>query len=224
MDSARYQLLAGTALAGDEHVAHGRAGFGDLSSHCVHGCTFAKQTPVGNSALHGPAKQGRFLSHRPLLEQPAHPQPELVELERFDDVIGGALAKRLYGRLHRSEGRDQDEESLRLEYVRLAQQIHAAQSRHDDIADDQVETLIRHDGQRFFCAPGRADAVAILLQTPGERVLNRALIVDNEDRSTHANSSEARGSCSNGSTTVNAEPTPGWLSTDSSPPCCRTIS
>src|SRR6266705_139265 len=159
-----------------------------------------------------------------MLEQALHTEPEVVELERLENVVGGSLSKGLHSRLHRGEGGDQDDRRSRLECARLAQQVHAAQSRHDDVADNEVEALTRHDGHRFFSAPGRADFVAVIPQTPGERVLNRTLIVNNEDRSAHANSSETKGSCSNGSTTVNAEPAPGWLSTDSSPPCCRTIS
>ena len=68
VDSARDQFLAGAAFAGDEHIAHGRTGSRDLSPHCEHGCTFAEQTPVGSGALHGPAKQRRFLKRGPVLE------------------------------------------------------------------------------------------------------------------------------------------------------------
>ena len=135
--------------------------------------------------------------------------PELVELERLDNIIRGALAEGLHRRVHCGEGRDQDDRRPRLECARLAKQVHAAQSRHDDVADDEVEALIRHDRQGLFTAPGRADFVAVGAQTPGERVLDRALVVDNQDRGAHTNSSDTEGSRSVGRTTVTVEPTPG---------------
>ena len=104
------QLLAGAALADDQHVGVGVGHRGDRLHHPLDAGRRAEDLAVGG-LLDQPAAQLGVLDHElAVLERVLHEPEHLVGLERLlDDVEGAGALGRLHGLADRAVGGDHDD-------------------------------------------------------------------------------------------------------------------
>ena len=161
VDGAGDQFLAGAALAGDQHrhvlggdaadglvdLAHGRAGADDGAVH------------VGVRG--GLGDHGR-LAHPPgHLQRLADHPPQLVQVERLEQVVVGALLHRLDGRVRRLGHGDEDDRDARVDPADLLVDLQPGL-----VGQAQVE---QNDIRRLGARRARAPRRRCRPPRPGER-------------------------------------------------------
>jgi hypothetical protein len=143
VDRARDQLLAGAALAGDQH-RRGRAGDpADQSEDLLHGLGPRDDVLEAVLAL-DLALQPRDLSpQRALGQRLVDQEQELLDLERLGDVVVGAELDRLDRGLDRAERGDHDDVRRVGQGADVADQIEAVEVGHPQVGDHQIDRLER---------------------------------------------------------------------------------
>ncbi len=142
VDRLRDELLAGAALAGDEHVG---IGVGDAVDHVVHAAdavALADQLAAAEHALEAALEHGVLLAHAQLVHGPLDREQEVVVVEGLDDVVGGAGAQRLDCALDRGEAGHQDDRRVLVALAQRADDVDAAHVGQPQVADDEVEVLV----------------------------------------------------------------------------------
>ena len=185
VNGARDELLAGAGLAGDEHRA---LGIGDAlgpADDLLHRPAAADDAVVVELFV-ALAAQVAVLGAQPLvIERAADDDQQLVDLERLLQVVERAELHRLDRALDRGvRGHHQDLGPLALGRRAdvLADQVEAAQLRHDVVDDEEVERPL---GQQPLASRGlrRLDhLVAGVAQRPAERLEDLLFVVDEQDR------------------------------------------
>ena len=180
MNEPRQQLLAGAALAKDQHR---RRQFGDL----VHQIDdVAGDLAVADDelalALVGHLRRQRH--HLPIQVLPLagvpHERPQLVVVEVFGDVVVGAMLHRLHGGFDIGDRRDHDDLDQAVVLFDDAQHFEAADARQPDIEQNQVDVFAIENGKGRFAAGDPQHAI-IALEDGGERVPHPLVIIDDED-------------------------------------------
>ena len=106
---------------------------------------------------------------------------DLLDLERLEDVVVGALLHRLDRGLDRAEaGHDhgQHAEPLGLD---LLEQLQPRQPRHLEIGDHQIVRTQAQLGERLLAVLDGVDREAFEREEVGEDLADHALVVDDED-------------------------------------------
>jgi hypothetical protein len=211
------QLLAGPALAPDQH-GHVRVGDPlDGLEHPPHGLARADHLlePVG--ALHLLEQPAVIAAQQRGLHGAAHDDAQLVVVEGFGQVVGGAELHRLDGGLLRPVRGDHHHGDVRVDGAGPLEHLHAAGPLHAEIGDHDVEVPRLDAAHRFVARRGRLDLVALLREEPAQRYENGLLVVDDEDASRHVAHADGSGSVTWNSvprpTALRASIVPVWAST-----------
>jgi len=130
----------------------------------------------------------RLLEEPVFLQQPAvfetvcHQDLELLDVEGLGQVIQGPQAQGLDGLLHAGVGRDHDRRDRGLGFLEMPEDIHAVDLGHLDVADQEIDILLLD----VLVDAGRArigqDVIPFFLQNDGQKLDNRPLVIDNENR------------------------------------------
>ena len=138
VDRAGGDLLAGAALAFDQHRHVAVGHLLDEPRHGAHGFGIAHQQARVRARLQ-PQPQLVVLGHHRLeLQGFLHQRPQPLHVNRLGQVIVSALLHRLDGALDRPEGGHQDEQRVAAVRPDLRQQFQAAEAGHLDVRDHQV--------------------------------------------------------------------------------------
>ena len=210
MKRARDDLLAGPALAGDEHRTAVRSDprdqLEDLDHAWTHADDVAEAIPIS----------GRFLRRLPLaddpptLQRPPNGEQQLVEPDGLAHIIVRAFLDRLQGRLDRSERGREDHTQVRVGLAQASEQAETVQVGHPDIRDDNVEDLFSRQCQCCAAVVRLAHLVPFCPQRLGHGRAGLDVVVHHEQaRSHHATASAG----AIGSRTSIAAPPPGASST-----------
>ena len=177
---ARQQLLAGAALALDQHrhvrrgdavgqlekLAHGRA-------RADHGAKLALRNQ--------PALELKvFFRQFQVVKRLFHHEAQLVHLERFREIVVSAALHRLDRDFLRPVSGDHDDDRRTFLCLQLPQEVEPALFGHLDIEQEQVRTLGGQDAARCGCAVGLQNLVA-LLERAAHAVTGRSVIVHDEN-------------------------------------------
>src|SRR5712692_11158065 len=185
MDGPGDQLLAGAALAGDEH---GCRGLGDLRDQLIDTHHLGMAT---NQALEGigafpSAGSGRrpqtehLALERPRLERALDEEVEIVHGEGFHEVVVGAQPRGVDGGPHVPNGRGEDHHDRRVEGLDPRQNLDARLPGHPLIEHDHVNVAGPKDIERDAAVLG-LDHVAGLLQDRAHGGPHALLVVHDED-------------------------------------------
>ena len=110
----------------------------------------------------------------------AHPAAELADRERLRDVVVGAeLEPEHLVQLVVAGGQHDDRHAARRPQA-LAD-LEPVQLRQHQVEHDEVEALLREPRQRLLAVARLDDAEAVALERIGEELLNRVLVVDEQD-------------------------------------------
>jgi hypothetical protein len=185
VDRAGDQLLAHAALARHQHIAR-RAGaprnlleqgphHGALADHAVRGRR-PEQRALLQAGAHGRVAE---------VERAPHPQVELVEADGLFEIVAGAATEGEDCGLKGGERGHQDDHGPRVQQLRLFQHVEAAQPRHHDVGEDEVEVLLFDARQGLLAAPGRGHAVSLGRERAVQHPLHPKHVVHYENRCAH---------------------------------------
>ena len=167
VDGAGDQFLAGAALAGDQHrhvlggdaadglvdLAHGRAGADDGAVHV--------------RVRRGLGDHGR-LAHPPgHFQRLADHPPQLVQVERLEQVVVGALLHRLDGRVRRLGQGDEDDRDARVDLADLLVDLQAGLVGQAQVEENDIGRLGTDPLEPFGAGAGHLDPVIGGRGTPG---------------------------------------------------------
>ena len=152
MNQPRQQLLAGAALAEDQHrrrqlrdLVHQ---IDDVARH------LARADDELALGLVGDLRRQR--QHLPVqilpLARVAHERAQLVVVEVLGDVVIRAVLHRLHGGLDLVDRRDHDDFDEAVVFLDDAEDLEAADAGQADVEQHQVDVLAVEDGQRRLAA------------------------------------------------------------------------
>ena len=141
---------------------------------------------------------------------------ELVRLLALLEVVEGAEADRLLGRLPLGVGGEEDHLGRGGVSLGRPQHVEPVAVRHSQIRDDEVEHFLGEELRGRGDAVGFEHAVASLAQQQGQRAPRRKLVVDDQEVG-------HRQAASSGNSNVTRVPRPGSESISIRPPCATTM-
>ena len=183
VEGAGHQLLAGAALAGDEHRGGAVGHRVDHPRHLAHGRGVAHQ-PLARDALalaQGALQLPVAIEERLALGRLGHrARHQLDVVEGLGQVVVGAGPDRRQGRLDGGVPGHHDDLDLGPAVLHRVEQLQAGELRHLDVEEGDVEVLL---GQLLGGDDGRVepgDVVALLAQQGLERAQQGRLVVDHQ--------------------------------------------
>ena len=181
MDRLGHELLAGAALAGDEHDGVGRRDAHDAPEHLAHALRAADDVLELVPVLELAREKGDLAGEPPIVERLCDLHEKLLLGERLLDVVERAEAHRLDGALDGAVRGHHDDLGHRLGIFRRAKDVDAVFRPHAQIGEHDVVGA----GRASLCpllAVGRfVDFVTRTPQHHRERRAHVALVVDDED-------------------------------------------
>ncbi len=220
----RDELLPGAALAAHEHREIGLRDLLDQLEDPPHGRARADQVLEAQVAIDALEQQPVLALEPRALQRTAHDQADLVVVERLGDVVLGAGLHRLHGDLLVAVRRDHDDGGLGPRLLHGAQDVHARNAAAErEVGEHQVDRRFAQACERRFARVGDRDLVALPPQQPGQRELDRALVLDDEDARGHAGLVGAAASLrAFGNASTNSVPAPGADCASIVPSCAST--
>lgn len=115
------------------------------------------------------------------LERAREARAQLAEVDRFREVVGGALAHGVDGGAHGFVPGHEQDGGIRLQPDGLLQELDAGAVGHHQIGQHRVEGLLRE--LRDACLAGVRDrhAISVHLERIGERLGVRLVVIDDQD-------------------------------------------
>ena len=182
VNEPRQQLLAGAALAEDQHR---RRQLRDLL-HEIDDVAGHLARPDDELALGLVGDLRRQRQHLPVqilpLARVAHERSQLVVVEILGDVVVGAVLHRLHGGLDLVDRRDHDDFDEAVVLLDDAEHFEAADAGQADVEQHEVDVFAVEHGQRRLAARDPQHAV-LALEDRGQRVPHPLVVVDDEDGS-----------------------------------------
>ena len=181
-----HEVLAGAALAGDEH----RGGGGRDPFHELDQSTHLGRAADDHAGLPQraelAAQPGHLAAHLVALAQPAEQELEPIDVHRLGEEVEGALADRLHRLLDGAEAGEHDEADPGIAPAHLAQQGEAAGAGgHHEIGDHGVRPPGVEQLRGLRHAGGDADLVPPLLQIVAQALGRGAVVVHDHDSKRH---------------------------------------
>ena len=184
VNRTRDELLAGAGLAGEEHRA---ARFGDElcpADHVEHGAAAADEAVVVELGVALAEQIAQAGARALILEQPAHGDEQLVDVERLLQIVACAQLHRLDRALDgavRGHHHDRRPLAVRRRGRELANHLEAGALGHQVVDDEQVEGSLDEQALRFERARRRDDLMALLAQRASQRLEDLLFVVREED-------------------------------------------
>jgi hypothetical protein len=116
----------------------------------------------------------------PRLELLAHLEPQLVHVERLRQVVHGAEAHGLHGRIRGREGGHHEDDDVAVDVLGHAQDVHAGGVGHLDVRQHQIEALAPQQLDGALAVLGHLHVVAVALEDDLQHVAHRLLIVHDQ--------------------------------------------
>jgi hypothetical protein len=180
VDGVRGELLAGPALAADQHGGSGDGDAAEGVEDFLHGLAATQQIPEALLPLDARAQSRDLVLESPPLEQLTDLDAQGLHLEGFGDVVRRSALHGLDGAgdgLGCSEDHDRRRDRLLGD---LLEQGQSAAAGHDEVEQDQVRRSFGDRAQRLVDAPGGRHLAVVLEEHP-QRCLHSGLVVDHED-------------------------------------------
>jgi hypothetical protein len=181
VEGRRDQLLAGAALAADEHRRARRRDLQDRVEHRAHGRARSDDVveairvgqELGGTAGHSP--DAPALEHR--LD---HPE-QILDVDRLGHVVDRAVAHRGHGGVERAVRRHDHGHAVRVELARPPHERQAVHPGHPQIGEQQIGSELLELRERLETVTGRLHHVPSVAQQLRQRRAGVGLVVDNQD-------------------------------------------
>ena len=181
MDGLRDQALAGAGFTREKNGAVGARHRLDHLEHGEHRFASADDVRELVGQAERPLQQHVLLPELPVLDLLAHLHLEQVDVERLAQVIARTEAHRFNRGVGRRERRDHDPENVLIDFLRGTQHVDAAQVRHLDVRDQQVDRLALEQIDGRAAVVGEQHLVAFAPQHDRQELPHRPLIVHDEN-------------------------------------------
>ena len=181
MEGLGDQLLAGAALAEDEHVALRRRGQADEVEDLLHRRALADDLVEAVALLELLLERAVLARQAALFEAFADGEQDLFVLERLGDVVESADAHRFDGALDRGVRRDHDHHLLGIARAQLLQDLHARHAGEHEIEQHEIDRFALGKEQRLLAGAGGDRAQTLAPEERPEDVLEHLFVVDDED-------------------------------------------
>ncbi len=184
---ARHQLLAGAALAGDQH---GRVALGDGldpigEAEHRRAASDDRARPWSRAVRLALRQLGARLFElpleRPLGGDPLQLEDHLVEVEGLGQVVVGAFLERGDRVVDGGVGGDEDDVGPRRLLAHAAEQRQPVDLGEPDVADHDVEDVRRDLGQPLGAVRGQADAMAGVAECVAHQHPKIGFVVNQQD-------------------------------------------
>ena len=193
VNDLRREILAGSALAGQQHRRR-RAG-GDLlqqRAHADHDVALADDPLEAVGLRLAGAQRAHLAPQLRRLQRLGHEQRDLVDVERLVRVVIGAVLHRLDGVVDARIGGQEDDQRVRVVLLDLLEHREAVGVRQAEIEQHEIHAFAMAL-ERLGGGFGLENAVALLAEPIGQRPANQLFVVDDEDgRRAHAPSIRSR--------------------------------
>ena len=177
---AREQLLAGAALAEEQHGRLARRGL----HHDVHRPAPRQRRAddratalLGELGLEAAVLDEQRLLLERVLDDPHH----VRALERLGDEVVRAFLHRIDRGLDRAVRGHQHDLGLRRDRLRRAQQVHAGGLRHHEIGEQHADAVLAEDIEAGRPIGRGEDGQALAAKDLRQRLDDRRLVIDDED-------------------------------------------
>src|SRR3989441_475256 len=208
------ELLAGPALADDQHVGVGVRDRRDRFQDALDPGRLPEDLAVGGAIGEAAPQVGVLDDEPPVVERAPHETEELIRIERLlEDMERPGPFGRLHGLAHRAVRGDHDHLERGVAPPELPREVETVAVREHQVHDRGLGLALREGGERVPRAPGRVHRVALALEREPEPVGDRLLVVDDEDRA-----AGGLHGATTGSRTCTRVPCPSRLWRLSSPP------
>jgi hypothetical protein len=180
VDGAGDQLLAGAALAGDEH---GRVAVGDPVDQLADpadGRALADDAGDRPGRGQGLAQPADLAAGPAVLDRAGHRQLDVAGVERLDHEVPGAGPQRRDRGVDVGLAGDDDHRDVRVGDPDLLAQLDARQAGHADVGDDDVVLALAQRGQGGLAAVDERRLVAAADEEVLEERAFVAIVVDDE--------------------------------------------
>ena len=186
------QLLAGAALAADQHGDVLRRHPADRLVHLLHGRTAADQH-VGRSPATGSSSgiTAGTRMRRLISKARADEFAQLLQLQRLEEVVEGPELHRLDGCVRRPVAGDEDDRDLGVALMDAAEDVQTGEVGQRQIQEHDVGVVLGDHGQPFRRRGRRQHGDVRLLKAPSEGIEDSRLIIDHE-QNRHAKVSRIR--------------------------------
>ena len=181
MDLARDDLLAGAALAGDQHRGVGRADLVDELIDLLHRRARADQLAVAPRVGDDLAQPLDLAAQRAMLGGAPDRDRERLDLDRLGDEVVGAGADRADRGLEAAERGQHQHRDVRPISGHALAQLETGDALHVEIGDDDVDVVVRDRGERVGPVGERDDLEAALLEPERDQIDHLALVIDDKD-------------------------------------------
>jgi hypothetical protein len=181
VDGAGDQLLAGAALAGDEHRRRRAGDAADQREDLAHRLAAGDDVGEAVGLLDLALEAGDLAAQAALAQRLAGDQQELLDLEGLGDVVVGAQLDGADRGLDGAERRDHHHVRRLGERHDVADEVEAVEVGHPQVGDDQVDRLGAHHLEADLAARRRPDHVAGVGELLGEEVAHRVVVLDHQD-------------------------------------------
>ncbi len=151
MDGPGHQFLAGAAFPGDQDVDPAAGDLLDQVVDLLHRLALADQAAEGVTPAQLLFQLDVFLAQVLALQGVFDDEADLFVLEGLGDVVVGPLLHRLDRLFGGGKGGDHDHHRFGEALLDVGEQLEPAQTRHLDIADDQIVSLVLQSGRA--CKP-----------------------------------------------------------------------
>ena len=185
MDDLRDEVLAGAALARDQH-RRTRAG-GDFSHQrldALHRLRLADDGPQRERTREVVPKRPQLPAQPRRLERPVHAQRHILEIERLCRVVERPALHGFHNQLDVLVGREHHDEHIGVELTHLAQHREAVAIRQLVIEQDEVHAAVGAL-ERFGGRARLDDVVAARTEALDQRPPNEFLVVNDEYAAGH---------------------------------------
>ena len=182
VQGARDQLLACSALAGDQHRRPGRRDLLQKAQHLLHRGRLGDDATGASRRLDLPPQAAvlgpKALAFLGLAQYEKH----FVGTKRLPQVVVRPCLHRLERQVVRPVRAHHDHRGVRRLFLHGANELQPVDARHPHVGDERVVVAGRQLAHRFVAVLHRADEIAVLGQEHRQDVPDRLLVVGDENR------------------------------------------
>ncbi len=191
MDRARHQLLAGPALADDEHADVAGRDLVDQVGDPADDRAVADDGRYRARPGHHAAQAVHLAIELEVGDGPLERDDQDIELDRLDDVVVGPGPDRADGALELGVAGHHHGEHARVSGSDLPAQLDAAHAGHTQVGQHDVDVVVTQPGQGRQPRGGQVDLVTAAAQRAGQLAGPVVVVVDQEDAAAHGQPREA---------------------------------
>ena len=178
-------FLARSALTHDEYAGVAGRGERDFFAYLEHGVALADQVAQGRRNLGFRLQGGDLRRQPPMLQCPGDRMVQLVSLERFVNIVAGALLDCLDCQLQVVHTGHHDDRRIGILLPNRIQQVQPGAIRELVIQEYEIRGRAVELLHGFLAAACGGYGIALVLEVHGEHLVETGIVIDDEHTCSH---------------------------------------